>query len=274
MSRTDADETLQAVVDEHDPSHLFALFSGGHDSLAATALTAEHPRFSAVVHVNTGIGIEQTREFVRDTCRTQGWPLIELHADRIEQTYEYTVLRFGFPGPAGHPFMYRRLKERKIERLIREHKTHRHDRIVLATGVRASESVRRMRHADLAPDGPGWRRVGAKVWANPCSRWTKADVNDYLAARGLPRNEVVDLMHMSCECLCGAYARPGEMAELELWFPETAAYLHGLERRAEAAGQIGCVWGQRPDDVHPSQQRLMPILPLCTSCVASEEETE
>ena len=257
---------LDDAIAEHDPSHVFALFSGGHDSLCSTALTARHPRFSAAVHINTGIGIEETREFVRDTCRAQDWPLLELHADRVEQTYEYIVDRYGFPGATGHPYVYRRLKERKIERLIREHKTHRGDRIILATGQRAQESVRRMRHADLAEDGQGWRRIGAQVWANPIAQWSKSDVYRFLEAEGLRRNRVSDLLHMSGECLCGAFARPGEMQELETWFPDVAAYLHELERRAEAKGLNRCVWGHRGDNVHPDQMRLMPILPLCTSC--------
>lgn len=262
---------LDAAMREHRPSHVFALFSGGHDSLCATAITAKHPRFTAAVHINTGIGIEETREFVRETCAAQNWPLIELHADRIKQTYEYIVAKYGFPGPAGHPYMYRRLKERKIERLVREHKQHHTDRIILATGMRAGESVRRMRHADFKEDAPGWSRSGAQVWVNPIGRWSKADVNQFIADEGLPRNRVVDLLHMSGECLCGAFARPGEMQELETWFPDTAAYLHRLEREAEERGIIGCVWGKRPDDVHPDQIRLLPILPLCSSCAALAE---
>lgn len=260
---------LDAAIREHNPSHVFALFSGGHDSLCATAITAKHPRFTAAVHINTGIGIEETREFVRETCKREGWPLIELHADREEQTYEYIVGKYGFPGPAGHPYMYRRLKERKIERLIREHKTNRLDRIVLSTGMRAQESVRRMRHADLAPTGNGWRRVGAQVWVNPLRDWSKRDVNAYLEAQGLPRNRVVDLLHMSGECLCGAFARPGEMADIECWFPETAAYLHDLERRTEEAGILACQWGARPDSPNRAQLRAFPILPLCSSCEAN-----
>ena len=47
---------IDAAVREYRPSHLFALFSGGHDSLTATAITAQHPRFTAAVHINTGIG--------------------------------------------------------------------------------------------------------------------------------------------------------------------------------------------------------------------------
>lgn len=57
---------LDEAIETHDPSHVFALFSGGHDSLTATALTAKHPRFTAAVHINTGIGIEETRDFGSD----------------------------------------------------------------------------------------------------------------------------------------------------------------------------------------------------------------
>jgi 3'-phosphoadenosine 5'-phosphosulfate sulfotransferase (PAPS reductase)/FAD synthetase len=254
-------DVLDRAIAEHDPSHVFAMFSGGHDSLAATALTMRHPRASAVVHVNTGIGIEQTREFVRETCRAQGWPLREyLTPARV---YEEAVLRNGFPGPAQHQVMYRNLKERRIRDLVRDHKQHRNDRIMLVTGARSDESVRRMGVVEPV------RRDGAVVWVAPIFDWSKSDCNDLIEREGLARNLVVDLLHMSGECLCGAFAKPDEIAQLETWFPTEAARLHKIERRAEAAGRIACVWGRRPDDVNPEQQRLMPILPLCTSCEAS-----
>lgn len=63
---------LDAAVEEHAPSHVFALFSGGHDSLCSTALAAKHSAFTAAVHINTGIGIPETREFVRSTCEERG----------------------------------------------------------------------------------------------------------------------------------------------------------------------------------------------------------
>jgi 3'-phosphoadenosine 5'-phosphosulfate sulfotransferase (PAPS reductase)/FAD synthetase len=259
-------DILEEAIQEHDPVAVFGLFSGGHDSLCATSIAAKHPRFTAAVHINTGIGVEETREFVRETCEREGWPLLEYKREGHGQTYEELAIRFGFPGPAGHPFMYRRLKERQIERLIREHKQERKDRIVLVTGMRREESVRRMAHGDLAPDSSGYRRRGAQVWTSPLRDWSKIDVNAYLEAESLPRNAVVDMIHMSGECLCGSYAKPEEMQELEQWFPDTAARLHELERKVEAAGHLRCVWGHKGDDVNEQQQRLFPILPLCQSC--------
>lgn len=263
---------IDAAIEAEKPSQVFAMFSGGHDSLTATAITAEHPRFTAAVHVNTGIGIEATREFVRDTCRRRGWPLIEVGPPETlrdvyenTQTYEDIVLDMGFPGPAQHPMMYNRLKERAIRAFVREHKRDDKDRLLFSTGIRLGESVRRFRNYS-EPQAAGFTRDGSRVWASPIQSFTKPECMDVIEHFGLERNAVVDLLHMSGECLCGAFAKPGEIHELEQWFPETAAYLHELEARAEEAGRIGCVWGRRPDAVNRDQMRLIPVLPLCTSC--------
>lgn len=249
---------LQRAIDEHEPSHVFAMFSGGHDSLCAVHVTAQHPRFTAAVHINTGIGIEKTREFVRETCRRNGWRLLEYHPPKGSD-YRSLVLRWGFPGPAGHRLMYNRLKERAIAQLVREHKEHRNDRIVLATGLRRSESARRMGYSDPV------QRQGARVWVNPIFYWTESDKNEYMEHHGLQRNEVTDMLHMSGECLCGAFARPGELDEIEFFFPETAAYIRELEREVEVAGIPACRWGKRPPVVVEGQGAL-PFTPLCVDC--------
>lgn len=265
----EAEAILDRAYIEHQPVAIFLLFSGGHDSLTAThvgAKWASDRRIPfTVAHINTGVGIEQTRQFVRQTCMTQGWNLRELHADRTEQTYEYIVRKYGFPGPAGHPYMYRRLKERKVERLVREAKVGhpRSSRVFLITGMRREESQRRKMHVDFS------RRRGAQVWMAPLEHWSKGDCNRYLEAHDLPRNEVVDLLHMSGECLCGAYARPDEMVDLEHWFPETAAYLHDLEREVETLGIASCMWGhpaRYAAAVHPAQGHLFSA--LCVGCEA------
>ena len=38
-------EVIDQAVAEHKPSHVFALFSGGHDSLTSTHIAAQHPSF-------------------------------------------------------------------------------------------------------------------------------------------------------------------------------------------------------------------------------------
>jgi len=130
---------LDRAIAEHCPSLVFALFSGGHDS---THITAPHPTFTAVVHINTGIGIEETREFVRRACQEHEWPLFEYCAP--SGIYEERCLEWGMPsGPSHHEIMYDLLKGDQITRLVREHKRDTNDRILLSTGVRKLESARR-----------------------------------------------------------------------------------------------------------------------------------
>ena len=253
---------LDAAISEHNPSHVFALFSGGHDSLSSTAVAAKHPRFNAAVHINTGVGISQTREFVRDTCHANGWPLLEYEPDR--KTYRDLVAEKGMPGgPKAHNAMYYYLKQRQVRRLVREHKRDRNDRIVLVTGIRRAESERRMAAVMSVP----CHRIGAQVWVNPILDWTKLDCGRFIEQEGLARNAVVDLLHRSGECLCGALAHHSEMALIEEWFPQEAEVLHGYEQLARDNGHLEDVWAGRLTGVSRDQLRL-PSLPLCTSCEA------
>lgn len=250
---------LDAAIVEHEPSHVFALFSGGHDSLASTALAAQLPMFTAAVHINTGVGIEATRDFVRETCERQGWPLIEMHPDA--KTYEQLVREKGMPGgPKAHNYW---LKQRQVRRLVAQHKTGRHDRIALVTGIRVEESSRRMAAVMSVPT----HRIGAQLWVNPILRWTALDCGRWIESQGLPRNQVVDLLHRSGECLCGALAHHSEIKEIERWYPEEAATLHRYEQIAREQGHPEDVWAGRLR-AGISRQQLRLELPLCQSCEA------
>lgn len=236
----------------------FALFSGGHDSLVSTHYAMSRGLASEVVHVNTGIGVDATRVFVRETCAEHGWPLNELHPP---VPYDEIVVREGFPGPGAHFFMYVRLKERCLAGFARSRKLKRGQSLVYITGVRVDESVRRTAHVSERQDAPkqGWS------WYAPIWNYSKADCNRYIAEHRLRRNPVVDALHMSGECLCGAFARPGERDEIRLWAPDAFARIVALEAAVREAGHPACVWGQRPPNVHRDQMDLGSMM-LCASC--------
>ena len=249
--------TLDKAIEAHQPSHVFALFSGGHDSLVNTHITAQHPAFSGVVHLNTGTGIPETLAFVRETCERHGWPLIEKTPQRI--TFEALCLERGLPGgPKKHEITYHRLKGESIDALVADSKESRHDRILLSTGIRQQESSRRMR---LHPTAI--RRDGAKVWVNPILAFSARDVNTYIEVYGLQRNPVVDKLHRSGECLCGALARPEELDEIAYWYPDVAAGIRDLERRCFESG-LPYNWGSKPSPTTPESQGR--FLDLCQSC--------
>ena len=243
----------QAVI-EQKVGALFGLFSGGHDSLTSTAIAAEHPQFRAAVHINTGIGIEATREFVRETCKAQGWPLLEYHPDG--KTYDELVLDKGFPGgPKSHNAMYYWLKQRSIRRLVREHKAD--GRVGLVTGIRLRESVRRLGAGISVPV----RRDGSAVWINPILTWSAADCLRFITEQGLARNPVADLLHRSGECLCGALAQTEELGEIGYWYPEVLERIGTLAEACRAKG-LPSVWASRNRLESPPAGQME----LCWSC--------
>jgi 3'-phosphoadenosine 5'-phosphosulfate sulfotransferase (PAPS reductase)/FAD synthetase len=251
---------IDDAVAEHSPSHLFALFSGGHDSLCSTAIAAEHPAFTAAVHINTGIGIGETREFVRETCSERGWPLIEMHPDA--KTYRDLVIEKGMPeGPKSHSTCYFWLKQRQVRRLVAEHKRDWYDRILLITGIRKEESERRM---TAVMSVPVYHRRGIEVWVNPILDWTKSQCHDFMEREELKRNPVVDLLHRSGECLCGALASRSELPDIEAWYPQAGKEIRSYEQLARDHGHLEDRWAGPRLTVSRDQMRF--DLPLCSSC--------
>lgn len=282
-----ARERIQAAIREYEPEAVFALFSGGHDSLTATyiaSLVTLPAPITGVVHINTGIGVEQTRAFVRTTCQNRGWRLLEYKAiENVQadgtpdpQDYRAIVREFGFPGPSGHNVMYARLKQRQIQRLCRDFKRTHFGKIMLIAGCRSEESVRRIRNTKPVST------ENCRVWVNPIHDFTKFDCNAVIAEAGLDRSPVVDLIHKSGECLCGAFAQRGELAELALWFPGVAAEIRALE--AEVKSKFGWGWEDAPPEWFQEKKAGQTFLldydlpdawdlPLCHNCLIKGPET-
>lgn len=238
-------------------AYVYALFSGGDDSLTNTLVTSKAERFQAAVHLDTGIGIPETQEFVIKTCRERGWPLKIYRAKDYGQDYDALAKQYGFPGPGAHFRMYTRLKERALDAFVRDHKGHRFQRLILSTGARSAESQRRMGHVKPV------RRDGCSVWVNPIHDWQKRDCFDLIETYKVERNPVVELLHMSGECLCGCFAKSDELKEITLWFPKVARHIRALENEVERAGIKACRWGQRPPTTRSTRKK---VSELCRRC--------
>ncbi|MFE6689723.1 hypothetical protein ACFVFQ_25005 [Streptomyces sp. NPDC057743] len=293
MARSHA--IVDRVLAEHPVVATIGLFSGGNDSVIANHLMRH--RVDAIAHVNTGTGIPATTQHVRDVVAAWNLPLHELHP---KDSYEDLVLGRilatrgpntgvrqvwkGFPGPAGHGVMYRRLKDEPLQRLRASiiGRNGRTQRLVYLGGMRWAETDRRFRNAEEVD------REGSLIWVSPLVHWTDAHMREYRARYrcdqnhehtphrlctpdALPLNEVTEHLHMSGECLCGAFAKPGELDEIEFFYPEAAARLRALETQAEAAGLLACKWGQRPPGERTSKR---PAGRLCSSCTAPEGQSD
>lgn len=232
------------------------LFSGGNDSTVLAHLMRH--RVDHAVHCNTTIGIEATRQFVRDTCKAWNLDLIERTAPT---NYRDLVIERGFPGPAFHYRMYQRLKERPLDEVRKELITNsRQQRVLFIAGRRRDESERRK-------NIPLYEKDGSAIWASPIAMWTKEDMTMYRAIMArdgdpVPFNPVTDALGMSGECLCGAFAKPDELDRIEAWYPDTAAEIRQLEADVAAAGHKPpfCHWG------HGQGKPTEKTGAMCSSC--------
>lgn len=263
MKKTPEQIIIRAM--EYRPRAIFVGMSGGDDSLVTTHWMMTHVPGCQVFHANTGIGIERTRQFVRDTCKERGWPLVEIRAkEDCGQDYDKEVIAHGFPGPALHLIMYSKFKERCVRVLVKRHKTHRMDKVAIFTGIRRDESVRRMGY-----DGQEVEVRGSQIWVNPLYHWSKSRFHDYIKEHKLKRNPVAEILGFSGECLCGAFAHLGEKALVRIVEPETAERLDALEIKVRAAGH-NWGWEEEPPagvvKFKKEKKRGQQFMPFCVGC--------
>jgi 3'-phosphoadenosine 5'-phosphosulfate sulfotransferase (PAPS reductase)/FAD synthetase len=270
------DRLVGRIRAERELVGIFALVSGGADSIAMEFIARRY--LDGIIHVNTGISVPAVHDFVRARAADVDLPLFELKprtqaesGNKVGDTYREQVLRWGFPGPAGHMVTYNRLKERQLERfrtsLIPRGEARR-KRVLYLTGVRRHESTRRFAHAKQVD------RRGSIIFGAPLFDWRNEDVRQFTELAGLPPNPVAQHLHISGECLCGAFSTPGERAVLRLFYPDVDQGISELEAEAKAAGVAACVWGERPPTECPvcegQGRELLPSGLLTAACAACE----
>lgn len=157
------------AIERYKPVAIYAGFSGGNGSRPLVHWAMNNVPGCEVMHLNTGVGVEASRQWVRDTCKAYGWRLNEIHTS---ESYDDLVRQYGFPGPDGHRLMYQRLKERAVWELLRRAKKGhpRSAKVLILTGIRhaaaraaiasaestpaaAPESAQAVAHCALTPAG-------------------------------------------------------------------------------------------------------------------------
>lgn len=272
------------------PERWLLLFSGGNDSSLLGHLVRDW--VDIAVHVRTTIAVPQTSAYVEAVCQAWGLPVTwaeppDSYADLVlgkvppkTEKGKLDAVWRGFPGPGAHDVMYQRLKEKALDVVRRElvGPRGRAGQVAYVAGTRWSESDRRHRNASEMD------QEGAVVWVSPIVHWTEGHLAEYRERHrcslnhvhadhmlcnpdALPLSEVSANLHMSGDCLCGAYAHEGELDEVAFFYPEVAEQIRWLERQVEDAGIPWCIWGAGKDGANPSSVSASAPGRLCARCV-------
>jgi 3'-phosphoadenosine 5'-phosphosulfate sulfotransferase (PAPS reductase)/FAD synthetase len=264
----DPKEIIKKAIEMYDPIHALLLFSGGHDSLCSTHVSAgilsEMPLSFSVYHGDTTIAIKETQDYVRQVCQDQGWPLIVARPPKESDYYEQIIKEHGFPGPGlgAHQFMYRRLKERALKHTVThviKSKPQARENVLLISGIRKFESKIRMGYTHVV------RKEDSRIWCNPLFWWTKKACENYMKANNLPRNKVKDDIGISGECLCGCFSDKGEYDRLCQKYPLAAEEIDRLHDIAVEHGHPW-FWTQGPTEWKKMYPKGQLELGMCVRC--------
>jgi 3'-phosphoadenosine 5'-phosphosulfate sulfotransferase (PAPS reductase)/FAD synthetase len=248
---------------------LWALYSGGHDSLVSTYVASLHPLFKGVIHVNTKTSpsAELVTRYARSVAKSYGWRFIEISPFI---THTQLFVKYGFPSPDAHEFVYQYLKGRPLkqarqiakaalldemlgEKTIEFEQPLQPDEegrlsfikddskaraalskkvdIAFVSGIRREESVKRSKKPEYGMDS-------GILWINSIVDWTKVECSDYINIKGLRRNVMADQTGVSGECDCGAHAAAGEIDFKCAVNADMAAYRAKLEELVRVAREL------------------------------------
>ncbi len=223
------------------------LFSGGKDSLVACL----EAKVNEVLYCRTGVGLNE--DYVKDMCKKFNWKL-NIVEPKINETFEDFVRKFGFPHQGMHSAIMGYLKYHPIRKWHREQEKKGWD-IVFISGRRKKESKRRMR----MKSNTAANVMERMKFYSPIFEWETVDIWDYIKKHNLPRSPIYDTMHMSGDCMCGAFSQRGESQWLNIFHSEIAKRFLELEKK------YGGKWGNQLSFKDVQNQTMLDDL-ICMDC--------
>lgn len=227
---------------------LIGLFSGGKDSLTACHYLWKQGKLNEVLYCKTGIGLKENVDYVKETCEKYGWKL-NIVEPKENETYEDFVRKFGFPHQGMHSAIMGYLKWHPLRKFAKGKD------ITYVSGRRRKESRRRMGKVKTEYETTENIRFYA-----PLIDWSDAQVWQYIKDNNLVRCPVYETLHMSGDCLCGAFSELGESELIATFHNYMAERIKDLELK------YGGQWGNTSSMTGALQQDKI-VNYMCSDCI-------
>ena len=228
------------------------LVSGGKDSIAASHIVSEMGLLDEVVFIDTTIGIPETQEFVIKFCEKQVWKL-NILKPRI--SFEQFVDRYGFPRPGSHSWVMRYLKMHPLSKFATKRKS---ENIGFISGARMKESRRRMKYNEPITQSKSEGLTFVSPLYDKTTKW----VWNYIRSNNLDVSPVYKTLHLSGDCLCGAFSNHAEAELISMFYPDVAKRISKIE--------AGCkkrfnTWGKGSSMENAITQKRLETF-ICSDC--------
>ena len=218
----------------------YVAYSGGKDSgIVLDYVAKEFPKyFRGVLFINTGIGTDETLNFIKEYCKERKYPLHVVRPEDVKRvrktkvgnpgevySYEKLVLRYGFPQQGFHTITMRHLKYFPMRKFIKD-RIKDGEKPCIVGGIRKNESKRRKMK---------WKKYlynDGKMWfVSPLFFKSNDWVYKYFIENDIKRSPVYDTLHISGDCLCGCFAQSGELEALRMFHPEVYEKIRKIEKK-------------------------------------------
>ena len=237
----------RTITDNNSQDKAFwVLFSGGKDSTCTAHYLASQGKLKGCVFLDTGINTPDIIPFVSSICKVRDW---RLEIAKTPRSYETMVEKYGFPRPFTHQMYMIGLKLHALQVFRRKF-----GKVTLASGVRRYESKRRFGNVKEVSI-----IAGMECYAQ-IADWTNRQVWDYIKANDLEISPAYQKLHISGDCLCGAFARREESALLRIFYPDVFERIGLLEQKIKAKQKFN-TWGNHGGVQEVNGQSL-----LCAEC--------
>lgn len=268
-------DLIDKAILEHRPYAIIVGLTTGGDSLVAFHVAKMLCTVDACFTCDTTIAAHETIKNCQDVCEKYKtkWICKAPPYGGLQEnnnTYFELVRQHGFPGKTKttHNWMYRYLKDHTVAKIVSSFKQGKRRPIIIISGARKHESVRRFGTSKDITVNKG------TIWVNILNEWTDSDMQEFKTDNRIDdeRSPISKIMGISGECFCGCFAQKNELMELKCASRDTYNKIVGIQKWLTENTKMKWGWEDSPPASWIQEQKgqlnmFSPEMLFCSTCM-------